>query len=894
MLSAGGGFSVTISAVDAITRPLNQINRNFERLSRSLGVERGGRGPGRGPDWFGAANFFGIRGHRDFEKAIYSATRESRDLGRHLSLAFQPLQALAGLPTAAAFNLNTVTAAITDFAKAGMSLRRVSIAAGVPEKTLYDIGNAARLLGIDYNAAVQGATALNQTLYEVRTRPELYPLRYQILNQPQIAVRYATVPLETTLADINAIMQRLTPQAQQQWFAGVEPALRALQPLLTLPPDQFRKTLEQAQRMSPFDPKYSEKAEAFARAQGAAGVAARQLGTLLMKDLHAALQKPLEDFTALLNVITKTPAAMNALEVGLLSLSAVLGVTFATAMLQAAASLASFFVLPALTAAAVLFFVPDKFLTPEMAQLRQFAVGQLGEFAKWVAGGGAGVGPGGIGGMPRHGGVPGPTAPVVPLPQTLGESIARAEGTWENGRINYSALFGGGIYGKPPKPIEQMTVDEVIAFQGQMLANPENWRRTSAVGGYQIIRSNLIAMREAGYLRGDEIYGPAVQDRARDWIWARQGSYAWEGYKQYPELRRQAETLAAQARGVADRPVSPTMASLLGRVGQENDVTFQVTSGIRAGGSLRHDPSITGLGAADVIVRDRQTGRVLLPGNAADAARLQQVAESAYRAGATGIGAGAGYMSGAEMHIGGAGRSNFPYWGTGERAAGAPPWLVEAYARSRLPRVAMDGLLAYGDSIAVGVRQAGGLAGNAVGGRTSDQVLAALQADAEKLRGRQIILSTGASNDLNTNLGFQPQNIRKQLDILKGVGAKVVVLGVGSGVRDFGRVNAQLAQIAGDYGAPFTGELEETGGGRVHPRDYGPVLEHAQRAAAGSDVAPLLNRPPSHQVDVNVNGVPEGTRVSLREPEGGEQARVRVKTRYFANDGFLSYLRPAS
>jgi len=131
--------------------------------------------------------------------------------------------------------------------------------------------------------------------------------------------------------------------------------------------------------------------------------------------------------------------------------------------------------------------------------------------------------------------------------------------------------------------------------------------------------------------------------------------------------------------------------AMLTKIGDQFGVRFDVTSGVRLGGHGRHDPRTSGLGAADVRIYDAKTGRMLDPTNPADFDRLGKIAEEAYRSGASGIGAGHGYMGGQELHIGGPSShaGGAPYWGTGERAAGAMPWLVQAYKRSQELRAAM-------------------------------------------------------------------------------------------------------------------------------------------------------------------------------------------------------------
>jgi hypothetical protein len=180
----------------------------------------------------------------------------------------------------------------------------------------------------------------------------------------------------------------------------------------------------------------------------------------------------------------------------------------------------------------------------------------------------------------------------------------------------------------------------------------------------------------------------------------------------------------------------------------------------------------------------------------------------------------------AMRHLGETGWS--PYHGAARVGIGSRSGIGVAAPQTASAR-ASSGLFAYGDSIAVGVRGAGNLPGDAVGGRTPEQVLAALQQNAENLRGQRVILSSGASN------AWQPKIVERQLAFLQSLQAKPVLLGVGAGVRDYEKINAQLGDMAKRYNVPFTGELETTqrNGGVVHPtgEGYRQVLDHAKRVA---------------------------------------------------------------
>ena len=162
-----------------------------------------------------------------------------------------------------------------------------------------------------------------------------------------------------------------------------------------------------------------------------------------------------------------------------------------------------------------------------------------------------------------------------------------------------------------------------------------------------------------------------------------------------------------------------------------------------------------------------------------------------------------------------------------------------------------------GDSIAVGIKGAGGAsAGNAVGGSNTKQVLGFVTdfVQSGKAKGATVILSSGAANSANVSTvdgkKFQSENlgpVSAQIRQLKDAGAKVVLVGVASGktppqkptqytngkkwVIDYTGMNAQLATIALANGATFLGPLEEfdpgiSKGDGIHPYNgYGKLFK---------------------------------------------------------------------
>lgn len=128
------------------------------------------------------------------------------------------------------------------------------------------------------------------------------------------------------------------------------------------------------------------------------------------------------------------------------------------------------------------------------------------------------------------------------------------------------------------------------------------------------------------------------------------------------------------------------------------------------------------------------------------------------------------------------------------------------------------GTVAVGDSLGVGVGQAGKMRTFATEGAQPSAIAARINSDEfPALNGQDVVLSTGASNNPK-----DIASVEQQIRNLQGKGAgKITVLGVGD-KPEFAGVNDKLAALAKAYGADFRpidpGTLS---GDRVHPTGAG-------------------------------------------------------------------------
>jgi muramidase (phage lysozyme) len=182
---------------------------------------------------------------------------------------------------------------------------------------------------------------------------------------------------------------------------------------------------------------------------------------------------------------------------------------------------------------------------------------------------GGGTAPSTGGGTSGTGGAtPAPTGPVVssllqdlydaagpqqtsgPVPKDTGmfNTIRKAEGTTDeqaqkNGFANgYDVVLGYGKYGRPPKPLTQMSFREVYEFQRNVLL--KNHGSSTAAGAFQIVSINIFDrktgdvtefMKKAGLSMNDTMT-PENQRKLAYQIYKKQGLGAWQGLTLNPQL----------------------------------------------------------------------------------------------------------------------------------------------------------------------------------------------------------------------------------------------------------------------------------------------------------------------------------------------------------------------
>jgi muramidase (phage lysozyme) len=114
--------------------------------------------------------------------------------------------------------------------------------------------------------------------------------------------------------------------------------------------------------------------------------------------------------------------------------------------------------------------------------------------------------------------------------------IGAAEGT-DRGR-GYNETLGYGAFTGGAVNLTGMSLNEVLALQSRMLANPANSFNSSAVGRYQITRTTLLDMMKELGLTGDRLFDESTQDELARALLRRRGDNPdalrneWEGLRQ--------------------------------------------------------------------------------------------------------------------------------------------------------------------------------------------------------------------------------------------------------------------------------------------------------------------------------------------------------------------------
>lgn len=144
----------------------------------------------------------------------------------------------------------------------------------------------------------------------------------------------------------------------------------------------------------------------------------------------------------------------------------------------------------------------------------------------------------GVDALPQSPTTPGGYSLGTEVPSYIPEEVKNGIFAGESGG-DYNALFGfsnraGGKFENVK--LTDMTVDQALAFAdpngeyGQTVKG-QIGRVATPMGAYQIVGTTLRAAKEGLGLTGNERMTPELQDQLGGWIYANQGTGAWEGYR---------------------------------------------------------------------------------------------------------------------------------------------------------------------------------------------------------------------------------------------------------------------------------------------------------------------------------------------------------------------------
>lgn len=128
--------------------------------------------------------------------------------------------------------------------------------------------------------------------------------------------------------------------------------------------------------------------------------------------------------------------------------------------------------------------------------------------------------------------------PVTGGAAGLLERIAIGEGT--AGVKGYDTVYGYGKYSQPSKPISQMTLSEVKAYQKEQIAAtkgkiPGTTSGTGAVGKYQVTQTTLAAQQKKLGLSDNDLFTADIQDKIGESLLNGRGYQKWKAGKMSDE-----------------------------------------------------------------------------------------------------------------------------------------------------------------------------------------------------------------------------------------------------------------------------------------------------------------------------------------------------------------------
>jgi muramidase (phage lysozyme) len=172
--------------------------------------------------------------------------------------------------------------------------------------------------------------------------------------------------------------------------------------------------------------------------------------------------------------------------------------------------------------------------------------------------------------------------------------IGQAEGT-DKGR-GYNETLGYGKFTGGPVDLTNMTVNQVLDLQKQMLAHPENSFNSSAAGRYQIVGKTLRGLVDAGVVNGNDMFNEGTQDKAALFLMQQRGANPSGLRNEWEGLRRVSPEAMLAAYGGAEVPAITRVADASGRFAPgvaPGSMPGPRTPGPRTQGSPRMDGTQT-------------------------------------------------------------------------------------------------------------------------------------------------------------------------------------------------------------------------------------------------------------------------------------------------------------
>jgi hypothetical protein len=291
--SSGGGFNVTIRALDEVTSVADRIKRELKSLGEA--PQQQVKATNSLFDKLGV-------GIKETGRGLAEIGHKARETGERLHKAFEPIAEITGLGGVAAIgSIGGITLALDKYAASGANLLRTSQAMGINVETLQAFQQGAKLAGADAGALTQGLDTLNQKLRGAAWGSDAGAVA--VFKQLNIAIRDSNGQIRKAQDVLPEIAEAVKRNIADPYIAGdvavktLGDSARVLMPYLRDGAEGLDRFNREAKGFGAvLGPEAVRQAEAFERSQREVGLALDGVGHALSEKVLPVLTPMLKGF----------------------------------------------------------------------------------------------------------------------------------------------------------------------------------------------------------------------------------------------------------------------------------------------------------------------------------------------------------------------------------------------------------------------------------------------------------------------------------------------------------------------------------------------------------------------------------------------------------------------